>query len=78
MVALLLYGRRGSRTSRIMKGGYIMAENMETLLNTEDKLEVERITALIKDMDSSEQNKLLIFMQGIKFAENFQTAQKKI
>ncbi len=61
-----------------MKGGYIMAENMETLLNTEDKLEVERITALIKDMDSSEQNKLLIFMQGIKFAENFQTAQKKI
>lgn len=55
-----------------------MAENMETLLNTEDKLEVERITALIKDMDSSEQNKLLIFMQGIKFAENFQTAQKKI
>lgn len=61
-----------------MKGGYIMAENMETLLNTEDKLEVERITALIKDMDSSEQNKLLIFMQGIKVAENFQTAQKKI
>ena len=61
-----------------MNGGYIMAENMETLLNTEDKLEVERITALIKDMDSSEQNKLLIFMQGIKFAENFQTAQKKI
>lgn len=50
-----------------------MTDNMEVLLNTKDKPEVERITALIKSLDSSEQNKMLVFMQGVKFAENFQT-----
>lgn len=47
-----------------------MAENMEILLKTEDKQEVDKVVALIKSMNSAEQNKMLIFMQGVKFAEN--------
>lgn len=45
--------------------------NIETLLKAEDKPEVEKITSLLKSMDSSVQNKMLIFIQGAKFAEGF-------
>lgn len=46
-----------------------MKDNVDVLLRTEDKQEVENITKLIKTMSESEQNKMLIFLQGVKFAE---------
>lgn len=55
-----------------------MKESMEILLSTEDRPEVERITDLVKRMDSSEQSKMLIFIQGIKFAESFMASDKGV
>lgn len=46
-----------------------MAKDMDTLIKTEDKPEVDNITKLIKKMNDSELNKMFIFMQGVKFAE---------
>ena len=46
-----------------------MAKEMDTLIKTEDKPEVDNVTMLIKSMSDSEQNKMLIFLQGVKFAE---------
>nr|DAV98899.1 MAG TPA: hypothetical protein [Caudoviricetes sp.] len=47
----------------------IMVKDMDTLIKTEDKPEVDNITKLIKKMNDSELNKMFIFMQGVKFAE---------
>lgn len=41
----------------------------DVLIRTEDKPEVENVTKLIKTMSESEQNKMLVFLQGVKFAE---------
>lgn len=46
-----------------------MAKDMDVLIKTEDKSEVDNVTRLIKTMSESEQNKMLIFLQGVKFAE---------
>ncbi len=46
-----------------------MAKDMDTLIRTEDKPEVDNVTKLIKTMSESEQGKMLIFLQGVKFAE---------
>lgn len=46
-----------------------MAKDMDVLIKTEDKPEVDSVTKLIKNMSDSEQNKMLIFLQGVKFAE---------
>lgn len=46
-----------------------MAKDMDVLIKTEDKPEVDNVTKLIKTMSESEQNKMLIFLQGVKFAE---------
>lgn len=43
--------------------------NMTVLLKTEDRPEVESVTKLIKKMSESEQNNMLVFLQGVKFAE---------
>ena len=42
---------------------------MDVLIKTEDRTEVDNVTKLIKTMSESEQNKMLIFLQGVKFAE---------
>lgn len=46
-----------------------MAKNVDVLIKTEDKPEVDNVTRLIKTMSDSEQRKMLIFLQGVKFAE---------
>lgn len=46
-----------------------MAKDMDVLIKTEDRTEVDNVTKLIKTMSESEQNKMLIFLQGVKFAE---------
>ena len=51
-----------------------MAENnMEILLKQEARQETDKIIALLKSMSVTEQSKMLIFMQGVKFAENLKT-----
>lgn len=50
-----------------------MVKDMDTLIKTEDKPEVDNITKLIKKMNDSELNKMFIFMQGVKFAETLNT-----
>lgn len=52
-----------------------MTKNMDILFKTEDKPEIENIKKLIITMSESEQNKMLIFLQGVKFAETLQTQQ---
>lgn len=54
----------------------ILAKDMDTLIKTEDKPEVDNITPevdnitkLIKKMNDSELNNMFIFLQGVKFAE---------
>ena len=46
-----------------------MEKDMDVFIKTEDKPEVDNVTRLIKTMSESEQNKMLIFLQGVKFAE---------
>ncbi|MFR2009971.1 MAG: hypothetical protein ACLS49_00430 [Christensenellales bacterium] len=46
-----------------------MSKDMDTLIKTEDKPEVDNITKLIKKMNDSELNNMFIFLQGVKFAE---------
>lgn len=46
-----------------------MAKDMDVLFKTEDRAEVDNVTKLIKSMSENEQNKMLIFLQGVKFAE---------
>ena len=46
-----------------------MTKDMDVLIKTEDRTEVDNVTKLIKTMSESEQNKMLIFLQGVKFAE---------
>lgn len=46
-----------------------MAKDVDVLIKTEDKPEVDNVTRLIKTMSDSEQSKMLIFLQGVKFAE---------
>lgn len=48
-----------------------MAKDVDVLIKTEDKPEVDNVTRLIKTMSDSEQSKMLIFLQGVKFAERF-------
>lgn len=45
----------------------------DVLIKTEDKPEVEKITKLIKNMNTNEQNNMLIFLQGVKFIKSVET-----
>lgn len=49
----------------------------DVLIKTEDKPEVEKVTRLIKTMNKSEQNNMLIFLQGVKFAKSVEMAEMK-
>lgn len=41
----------------------------DTIYKKEEQLEVDRFVELIKRMDDSTQNNMLIFMQGVQFAK---------
>lgn len=42
----------------------------DTIYKKEEKPEIDRFVELIKHMDDGTQNNMLIFMQGVQFAEN--------
>jgi hypothetical protein len=42
----------------------------DTIFKKEEKPEVDRFVELIKNMNDSEKNKMLIFMQGVQFAKD--------
>ncbi len=42
----------------------------DTIFKKEEKPEIDRFVDLIKHMDDGTQNKILIFMQGVQFAES--------
>lgn len=46
-----------------------MAKNMDIILKTEEKPEVDKITEMLRSLDDGEKGKMLIFMQGVKFAK---------
>lgn len=54
---------------KMEKEAAAMAKDMDVLIKMEDRTEVDNVTKLIKTMSESEQNKMLIFLQGVKFAE---------
>lgn len=49
-----------------------MAEQMEILLKTERKPEAEEVLQLLDEMTPAEQQKMLVFMQGVKFAKGME------
>lgn len=54
-----------------------MVEGMDTILKTEIKPETGELTKMIQTMDESEQSKMLIFVQGIKFAQTLEKTEEK-
>lgn len=42
----------------------------DTIYKKEEKLEIDRFVELIRHMDDGTQSNMLIFMQGVQFAEN--------
>lgn len=50
-----------------------MAEQMEILLKTEKKPEAEAVLQLLDEMTPAEQQKMLVFMQGVRFAKGLET-----
>lgn len=46
-----------------------MTKDMDVLIKTSDKPEVDSVTNLIKEMDEDEKNKMLVFLQGVKFGK---------
>lgn len=49
-----------------------MAEQMEILLKTERKPEAVAVLQLLDEMTPAEQQKFLVFMQGVKFAKSLE------
>ena len=52
-----------------------MAKDIDVLIRTEDKPEIEKITKLIKTMNDNEKTNMLIFLQGVKFNETLHNQQ---
>ena len=53
-----------------------MTENMEILLRTEDKPELDKITTFIKSMDEEKQDKIKFFIEGANFVANLYAGSK--
>ena len=49
-----------------------MAEQMEILLKTERKPEAEGVLQLLDEMTQAEQQEMLVFMQGVRFAKGLE------
>ncbi len=50
-----------------------MTEQMEILLKTEQKPEVETVLQLLDELTPAEQQEMLIFMQGVRFAKGLKS-----
>ena len=48
------------------------ATQTETLLKTESKQEAEAVMELLKEMTPAQKSEMLIFMQGVRFANALQ------
>lgn len=49
-----------------------MAEQMEILLKTERKPEAAAVLQLLDEMTQAEQQEMLVFMQGVRFAKGLE------
>lgn len=49
-----------------------MAHQMEILLKTEKKPEAEEVLRLLEEMTTAEQQEMLVFMQGVRFAKGME------
>lgn len=49
-----------------------MAEQMEILLKTERKTEAEEVLRILGEMNPAEQQEMLVFMQGVRFAKGME------
>lgn len=49
-----------------------MAEQMEVLLKADRKPEEEKILGFLGEMSQAEQEKMLVFMQGVRFAKGME------
>ncbi|MDE6566916.1 MAG: hypothetical protein K2K70_04170 [Lachnospiraceae bacterium] len=54
-----------------------MNHGMEILLDSKEKPEMDKITSLIKEMSDTDQDKMLFFLQGVRFAKGFQNTEQK-
>ena len=43
---------------------------MEVILQKEEKGKVDQVAQMLQSMNDGEKNKMLIFMQGVKFAKS--------
>lgn len=50
----------------------MVAENMEILLKTDNKPEAEAVLQLLDELTPAEQQEMLIFMQGVRFAKELE------
>lgn len=48
------------------------AENMEILLKTDRKPEAEAVLQFLDELTPAEQQEMLIFMQGVRFAKGLE------
>lgn len=48
------------------------AENMEILLKTDKKPEAEAVLQFLDELTEAEQQEMLIFMQGVRFAKGLE------
>ena len=49
-----------------------MAEQMEILLKTDRKPEAAEVLKLLEEMTPAEQQEMLVFMQGVRFAKGME------
>ena len=52
-----------------------MAEQMEILLKTDRKPEAAEVLKLLEEMTPAEQQEMLVFMQGVRFAKGMERKQ---
>ena len=54
-----------------------MAEQMEILLKTDRKPEAAEVLELLEEMTPAEQQEMLVFMQGVRFAKGMEKKKPK-
>ena len=54
-----------------------MVGDMELIVKAELQPETDRLTKLIQTMDESEQSKMNIFVQGMKFAQTLEQTRRE-
>ena len=55
-----------------------MRGTTDVLIKTADKKEADNLVTMIKSMDDREKDGMLIFLQGVKFAQTIGNGAKKM